>query len=44
MDATTHSAASDLEGYYKFENDGTDSSGNNHPNFVLTGNSNFASL
>tara|TARA_R100001463_G_scaffold771_8_gene3589 strand:+ start:2704 stop:3744 length:1041 start_codon:yes stop_codon:yes gene_type:complete len=44
MNALTHSAASDLEGYYKFENDGTDSSGNNHPSFVVNGNSNFESI
>lgn len=44
LDATTHSAAEDLEGYYKLENDGTDSSGNSHPSFVINGNSNFVSL
>jgi len=44
LDATTHSAASDLEGYYKLENDGTDSSGNSNPSFVVNGNSNFVSL
>lgn len=44
MNALTHSAASDLEAYYKFENDGTDSSGNSHPSFVVSGNSNFQEL
>jgi len=44
MDAKTHSAASDLEAYYKFENDGTDSSGNSHPSFVINGNSNLTSV
>lgn len=44
MDATTHSAASDLEGYYKFENNADDSSGNSHPSFVINGNSNLTSI
>lgn len=44
MDLTTHSAASNLKGYYKFENDGTDSSGEGGNPFVLSGNSNFQSL
>lgn len=44
LDATTHSAVSDLAGYYKFENDGTDSSGNNNPSFVVNGNSNFSAI
>tara|TARA_B100001094_G_C18189440_1_gene806095 strand:- start:3580 stop:4521 length:942 start_codon:yes stop_codon:yes gene_type:complete len=44
LDATTHSAANDLEAYYKLENDGSDSSGNNHPSFEVNGNSNFVSI
>jgi len=44
LDATNHSAASNLQGYYKFENDGNDSSGNSAPAFVLSGNSNFETL
>jgi hypothetical protein len=44
LDATGHSAASNLQLYYKFENDGTDSSGNSGPAFTLSGNSNFESL
>lgn len=44
LDATGHSAASNLKWYYKFENDGTDSSGNSAPNFGVQGNSNFESI
>ncbi len=44
MDATGHSAAEDLHGYYKFENDGNDSSGNNHPAFTISGNSNIHTI
>tara|TARA_R110002074_G_scaffold375975_1_gene552803 strand:+ start:55 stop:1092 length:1038 start_codon:yes stop_codon:yes gene_type:complete len=44
LDATSHSAATNLQMYYKFENDGTDSSGNEAPNFTLSGNSNFETL
>ena len=44
MDATTHSAASDLQGYYKFENNGDDSSGNNNAAFTISGNSNIHTI
>lgn len=44
LNATDHSAAEDLEGYYKFENDGTDSSGNSHPSFSINGNSNLQAI
>ena len=43
-DLTTHSAASNLKGYYKFEGDGTDSSGNGGNPFVISGNSNIATI
>jgi|TARA_R110002167_G_scaffold149244_4_gene342534 hypothetical protein len=43
-DLTTHSAASNLKGYYKFEGDGTDSSGNGGNPFVVSGNSNFENI
>jgi len=44
LDATGHSAATNLQMYYKFENNGTDSSGNSAPNFTLSGNSNFQEI
>jgi hypothetical protein len=44
MDATTHSASANLKGYYKFENDGTDSSGNSNPSFTVAGGSGFVSI
>ena len=44
MDATNHSATSNLQLYYQFENNGNDSSGNSGPAFVASGNSNFESL
>ena len=44
MDATTHSAAANLQMYYKLENNGNDSSGNSAPAFVVNGNSNFESI
>jgi len=44
MDLTTHSAATNLKGYYKFENDGADSSGNSGNPFVFSGNSNLESI
>jgi hypothetical protein len=44
LDATTHSAAADLEAYYKFENNGDDGSGNSHPSFEIAGNSNLTSV
>ena len=44
LNATGHSAASNLKWYYKFENDGTDSSGNNAPTFGVQGDSNFNSI
>ena len=44
LEATSHSAASNLQMYYKFENNGTDSSGNSAPDFTLSGNSNFQEI
>ena len=44
LDATQHSAVEDLNGYYKFENNGLDSSGNENPSFSVTGNSNYESI
>ena len=44
MNATNHSASSNLVGYYKFENDGNDSSGNSNAAFTVSGNSNFESI
>lgn len=44
LDATNHSATSNLQLYYKFENNGDDSSGNSGPAFTLSGNSNFESI
>ena len=44
MDLTTHSAATNLKGYYKFENDGSDSSASGGNSFVVNGNSNFQSI
>jgi len=44
LDATQHSAAENLHMYYKFENNGNDSSGNSRPAFVISGNSNFESI
>jgi len=43
IDLTTHSAAGNLKGYYKFENNGNDSSGNSAPAFTVNGNSNYVS-
>jgi hypothetical protein len=44
MDLTTHSAATNLKGYYKFENNGVDSSGNSGNPFVFSGNSNLEAI
>ena len=44
LDATSHSASSNLQMYYKFENNGNDSSGNSAPAFAVNGNSNFESI
>lgn len=44
LEATSHSAASNLQMYYKLENNGNDSSGNSAPAFVVNGNSNFESI
>ena len=35
LDATTHSAAANLQMYYKLENNGNDTSGNSAPAFAL---------
>lgn len=43
-DLTAHSASSNLKGYYKFENNGNDSSTAGGNAFVLSGNSNIASV
>ena len=41
MDATTHSAASNLKGYYTFEDsNGNDSSGQSAGNFTISGQAN----
>lgn len=44
LDATTHSAAANLQMYYKLENNGNDTSGNSAPAFAVNGNSNFESV
>ena len=44
LDATTHSAAANLQMYYKLENNGNDSSGNSAPAFVVNSNSNFEAV
>jgi len=44
MDATTHSASANLKGYYKFENNGDDTSGNSAPSFTVAGDSNIVSI
>jgi len=44
LDATGHSAASNLKWYYKFENNGDDSSGNSAPTFGVQGDSNFQEI
>ena len=43
-DLTQHSASGNLKGYYKFENNGNDSSASSGNPFVLSGNSNIASV
>lgn len=43
-DLTQHSASANLKGYYKFENNGNDSSASNGNAFVLSGNSNIESV
>ena len=45
LDATTHSCASNLKGYYTFEaSNGNDSSGNNAPAFTVSGDSSIISI
>ena len=39
LNATTHSAASSLVGYYQFESDGSDTSGQSAPTFEISGDS-----
>ena len=43
-DLTQHSASGNLKGYYKFENNGNDSSASSGNPFVISGNSNIASV
>ena len=44
LNATTHSQASALVGYYQFESDGSDTSGQSAPTFLISGDSNIASV
>lgn len=44
MDATTHSASSNLKGYWQFENNGNDTSGNSAPSFTVAGGSSLVTI
>ena len=44
LNATTHSQASALVGYYQFESDGVDTSGQSAPAFGVNGDSNIAAV